>query len=115
MVSGEIFETEGIKQPFKFGVAAAAPSNDKPPVATEPLNRADINRALDRVNAEGTCNMSYTVGTDGKPKNIVPNCQPEKFDKFIKQAVEHMRFTPGERDGKPVDWDLTNQVLNLKK
>jgi hypothetical protein len=29
--------------------------------------------------------------------------------------VEHMRFTPGEKDGKPVDWDLTNQVLNLKK
>jgi hypothetical protein len=115
MVSGEIFETEGIKQPFKFGVVAAPASADKPPVATTPLDGADINRALIKTNAEGSCNMSYTVGTDGKAKNIVPNCTPSKFDKYIKAAVEHMRFTPGEKDGKPVDWDLTNQVLNLKK
>jgi hypothetical protein len=115
MVSGEIFETEGIKQPFKFGVAAAPANTDKPPVATVPLDGADINRALIKTNAEGGCNMSYTVGTDGKAKDIVPNCKPSKFDRYMKEAVERMRFTPGEKDGKPVDWPVTNQVVNLKK
>jgi hypothetical protein len=116
MVSGEIFETEGMKQPFKFGVAVAAPvSADKPPTATTPLDGADINRALIKTNAEGSCNMSYTVGVDGKAKDIVPNCTPAKFDKYMKEAVEHMRFTPGQKDGKPVDWPISNQVINLKK
>jgi hypothetical protein len=115
MVSGEIFETEDMKQPFKFGVIAAPVNADKPPTATVPLDGGDINRALIKTNAEGSCNMSYTVGIDGKAKNIVPNCTPAKFDKWIKEAVEKMRFTPGEKGGKPVDWDVSNQVLNLKK
>lgn len=115
MVSGEIFETEGRKQPFKFGVVAPPPDAEKPPVATVALDGTDINRALIKTNAEGSCNMSYTVGTDGRAKDIVPNCTPRKFDKYIKEAVEKMRFTPGEKDGKPVDWPVTDQVLTLKK
>jgi hypothetical protein len=114
LVSGEAFETEGIKQPFKFGVQVVA-NSDKPPVATVQIDGAEINRALIKVNAEGNCNMSYVVGTDGVPKDIAPNCTPAKFDRYIKAAVEKMRFTPGEKDGKPVDWPMTNQVLNLKK
>ncbi len=115
MVSGEIFETEDRRQPFKFGVAAAPVNTDKPPTATVPLDGAEINRALVKTNAEGSCSMSYTVGIDGKPKNIVPNCTPAKLDRYMKEAVEHMQFTPGEKGGKPVDWDVNNQVVNLKK
>ena len=115
MVSGEIFETEDRRQPFKFGIAAAPVNTDKPPVATVPLDGADINRAMVKTNAEGSCNMSYTVGVDGKPKNIVPNCTPAKFDRYMKEAIEHMHFTPGEKGGKQVDWDVSNQVVNLKK
>ena len=115
MVSGEIFETEDRRQPFKFGIAAAPANADKPPTATVPLDGAEINRALIKTNAEGSCNMSYTIGVDGKARNIVPNCTPPKFNSYMKEAVEHMRFTPGERGGKQVDWDVSNQVVNLKK
>jgi hypothetical protein len=115
LVSGEAFETEGIKQPFKFGVQVVAASASKSPVATAPLEPALLNRAVDRVNADGSCNMSYVVGADGVPKDIEPHCTPAKFDRYIKDAIEKMRFTPGEKDGKPVDWPMTNQVLTLKR
>ncbi|MEP7209666.1 MAG: hypothetical protein ABI740_02415 [Alphaproteobacteria bacterium] len=115
MVSGEIFETEGMKQPFKFGVTVTAAAAQKPPVATVQLDGAEINRALIKTNAEGSCSMSYTVGVDGIAKDIVPNCTPDKFNKYIKAAIEKMRFTPGEKDGKPVDWPLSGLMLNLKK
>ena len=110
---GEVFETEGVKQPFSFGVQKAAASSDKPPEVITALDGGDIGRAIARVNKEGSCNMSYTVGADGVPKDIKPNCTPQKFDRWIAKAVEKMRFRPGERDGKPVDWPLTDQSLTL--
>ncbi|MBI1360355.1 MAG: hypothetical protein GC155_08735 [Alphaproteobacteria bacterium] len=109
---GEVFETEGVKQPFSFGVQKAEAS-DTPPVPVVALDSGDIGRAIARVNKTGSCNMSYVVGADGVPKDVKPNCTPQRFDPWIKKAVEKMRFKPGMKDGKAVDWPLTDQPLTL--
>ncbi len=110
---GEVFETENVRQPFTFGVQKAAESSDQPPQVITPLDGGDIGRAIARVNKAGSCAMSWVVGTDGVPKEIKPNCTPQKFDPWIKKAIEKMRFKPGTKDGKPVDWPLNDQPLTL--
>ncbi len=118
---GEVFETEGAKQPFKFGVVAAAQSTtaaapgDKAPVKVKDVEPKDISRAINRLNEAGACTGVFTVGADGKPKDIVPGCTPGKYDKLIGEALAKMRFTPGEKAGKAIDWPGMSMPLTLTK
>jgi hypothetical protein len=114
---GETWETEDVKQAFKFGTAAAEGGQadaGKAPVATKDLEPRDIERAIARAGGGGVCNVKYVVGANGEPKNIEPNCDPKKLDNNIKSAFEKMRFEPGQKDGKAVDWPM-EQALNLTK
>lgn len=108
--AGEVFDTEGVKQPFKF--TRGATSTEKQPVQTKGLEPRDVQRALQRVGGAGTCQAEFLVGLDGKPKNIEPNCTPDKFNPHIKTAIEAMRYTPGEKDGKAIESKVT-LPLNL--
>jgi hypothetical protein len=112
---GEVFETEGGKQPFKFGVttSAAATPGEKAPVKVKDVEPKDIQRAINRIDAAGVCQVTLTVAADGKPKDIQPNCTPDKYNKPIGEAVAKMRFEPGQKGGKAVDWPGYSYPLNL--
>ncbi len=107
---GDTWDTEGVRQPFKFGTAAPQAAAGKPPVVTKGLAPLDIERAIARAGGGGVCKVSYVVGVNGEPKDIQPGCDPKKLDRHIAEAFERMRFTPGEKDGKAVDWPMQQEL-----
>ena len=113
----EFFDSYPQKQIFKFvGSAAPAvadPRGEKAPVVITDLSPNDINRAISMVGKGGTCNLNFTVGADGNPKDIKPNCEPRELNPRINDAVKKMKYTPGEKGGKPVDWPNMTIPLNL--
>jgi hypothetical protein len=116
---GEIFESEPIRQAFKFGVEAAPeaakPPGDTPPVPIKTIEPRDVKRALDRVNEDGTCELSYTVTAAGKTADIVPNCTPSAYDPYILDAAKKLTFKPGQNAGQAIDWPNVQLPLNLSK
>ena len=42
----------------------------------------------------GSCEAVFTVGVDGKPKDIKPNCTAPVLDPFVIRAVESMVYLP---------------------
>ena len=112
---GEIFATEGVKQPFVFGVqnAGDGAGGVAPKVVTN-VNGGDVERAINRVDEEGLCEVAYVVGTDGKPKDIEPNCDPSRYDSYIVDIIGNMEYEPGMREGAAVDWPMT-MPLKLSK
>ncbi|HEX5006363.1 MAG TPA: hypothetical protein VFV70_04580 [Hyphomonadaceae bacterium] len=116
---GEIFDTEPIKQIFKFAGGGSAPAADprgeKAPVAVKDLEPKDIERAINRVDKEGTCEVKYTVGADGVPKDIQPNCSEPALNSHIAEAIAKMRYEPGQKGGQPVDWPGMSMPMNLTK
>jgi hypothetical protein len=114
----EFFDSFPRKQAFKFGTtssAAADPRGEKSPVLVTGVQQKDIERAINQVDQTGSCNVKYTVGADGKPKDIVPNCDPSAYNDKIAEAMSKMVFEPGLKDGKPTDWPGLNTPVNLTK
>jgi hypothetical protein len=64
----------------------------------------DIAAAVSRVRSGAKCNVTLTVGADGKPKDIAPNCTPTDINSRVNEAVKKMMFQPGLKGGQPVDW-----------
>jgi hypothetical protein len=116
--AGEVFETEGFKQPFKFGVTAttvAKAPGDTPPVKTKDIDARAVQRAMQAVDKAGSCNAEFTVAADGSVKDIVPGCTPADYDKPISEALAKMKYKPGENAGKAIDWPKMQMPLNLSK
>jgi hypothetical protein len=117
--AGEIFESDPLKQPFKFvapkGPPPAAAPVGTPPVVSKPIEPKDVSRAINRINEAGECKAVYTVAADGKPKDIQPNCTPDKYNKLISEAIGRMRYTPGQKNGQAVDWPGVEMPLTLSK
>lgn len=111
---GELFDTEGVKQPFNFEGTPAPNANEQPPTVKTNVNGGDVSRAINRVDEEGVCEVAFTVGTDGKPKDIEPNCTPSRYDSYIVDIIADMEYEPGMKDGEPVDWPMT-MPLKLSK
>ena len=57
--------------------------------------------------------MKYTVGADGKPKDIVPNCTPEAYNELISAAIAKMEFKPALKGGAPTDWPGLSMPVKL--
>jgi hypothetical protein len=118
---GETMETENVHQPFRWAgpsggaAAAAAPAAaaETPPVVTTPISPRAMQRAINRVNRPGSCQATFTVGLDGKPKDIVPNCNPSAYNQLVKNIIEEMVYTPGRRGGQPVEWPNVTMPLTL--
>ncbi len=111
----ELFDSEPLKMPFVFkGTGPAAASGVAPKVSPN-LNPRDIERANNRVDEAGSCNVVFTVGLNGEPKDIEPNCEPTKFDSHIEEAIGRMRFEPGQKDGVEVEWPGMQIPLTLTK
>lgn len=119
---GEQFETEGMKQPFKFGAGApagaapagAAASAIKEPVVIKGIEPKELSRAINKIDEAGQCNAAFTVGIDGKPKDIVPNCTPDKYNQPIAEAISKTLYTPATKDGQPIEHKV-NLPMNLSK
>ncbi|HVY90268.1 MAG TPA: hypothetical protein VG942_15460 [Hyphomonadaceae bacterium] len=118
---GQVFDSRPQRQIFKFGSQPAAgapdPRGEKAPVVVKGLDANEVERAIGRVALDGAkverCDPTFTVGADGKTKDIVANCKPQKLDPLITDAIRKMEYTPGQKDGKPVDWPNMTQPMNL--
>ena len=118
ITGGELFDSYPIKQPFRFGSVTAAavdPRGEKGPVLITNIEPKDVERAINRIDQEGKCDVKYTVGADGKPKDIVPACDFPALDPHISEAVSKMRYEPGLKGGKPTDWPGMSMPMNLTK
>jgi len=107
ITGGEFFDSYPQKQIFKFGAtssAAADPRGEKAPVVVKDIEPAAVSAALSRARNGAKCNVTLTVGADGKPKNISPNCTPSDVNSRIAEAVKKMTFQPGLKGGQPVEW-----------
>jgi len=116
ITGGEFFDSFPMKQVFKFGTQQAVdPRGEKAPVLKADLQQKDIARAIEQVDESGVCNVKYSVGADGKVKDVTPNCQPAAYDARIVEAMKKMEFQPGLKGGKPVDWPGLSMPMNLTK
>ena len=114
----EFFDSFPVKQVFKFGTTSAAasdPRGEKSPVLVTGVLQKDIERAIAQVDKPGKCAAKYTVGADGKPKDIVPNCEPAAYNDKIIEAMKKMVFEPGQKDGKPTEWPGLSTPITLSK
>ena len=113
--SGEFFDTYPMRQTFNYGTGAAGPDprGEKPPSLETGIEPRDVQRVLKEINKEGVCDVRYTVGADGAPKDIVPNCTPEDYNAKISEIVAKMEFAPGQKGGAPTDWPGMSMPLKL--
>jgi hypothetical protein len=112
---GSSFDSDEMVQPFKWaasGGAAPAAGNSAPVVKTPPDNRT-IGQAIERIKSPGKCDATFTVGVDGKPKDIKANCAPKSYDSLISKAISGMVYTPGMAAGKPVETPNVEYPINL--
>jgi hypothetical protein len=112
---GSSFDSDEMVQPFKWTASGGAPTGagpTSPVLTTEPDKRA-VGQAIERVKTPGKCDVKFTVGADGKPKDIQPNCFPKQYDSLITKIVEKMVYTPGMANGKPVDTPNVQYPINL--
>lgn len=115
-VVGGYFFDNPVKQQFKFGSTAAVdPRGEKSPTLISGIQQRDIDRAMEAVREEGKCNVQYTVGADGVPKDITPGCTPAAYDPPMIEAIKKMKFQPGQKDGQPTDWPGLSSTLSLTK
>jgi hypothetical protein len=117
---GEIFDTEPIKQIFKFagsggGAPAVDPRGEKAPVPIKGIEPKDVERAISRAGKAGTCDVKYTVDANGVPKDIAPNCSEAALNPHIAEAVGRMRFEPGQKGGQPTEWPGMSMPMNLTR
>jgi hypothetical protein len=114
---GEVFETEGVKQPFKFGNGpgtSMAASANKPATVVTNANSQVIARAINKIKKEGECKVMYVVGVDGKTKDIQPNCTPSDYDEVVAEVISQMVYSPATNDNKPIESKMQMNIP-LKK
>ena len=123
ITGGEYWDSDPIKQTFKFGAVAGPPAADprgeKAPVIVTALDSKEIERAIAKASSQKgsppveRCDPTFTVGVDGKPKDIVPNCKPQSLNPAITEAIKKLVYMPGQKDGQPVDWPNMAMPMNL--
>ena len=112
---GSSFDSDEMVQPFKWTASGASPATGGPtqPVLTKGADQGEVGRAIERVKKPGKCAATFTVGVDGKPKDIKPNCDPKPYDSLISKIIGNMVYTPGMANGKPVETPNVAYPINL--
>jgi hypothetical protein len=105
---GSSFDSDEMVQPFKWAASgapagAAAGGVASAPVMTKPIDGRALGEVLNRVRRAGKCAATFTVGVDGKPKDIKTNCDPKAYDGPVAKLIGEMVYTPAMADGKPVE------------
>jgi hypothetical protein len=118
IIKGELLDSFPMRQTFRFGAIAANtvdPRGEKSPVLESGVQPGDISRAINKIDQEGVCEVKFTVGADGKPKDITPNCTPDAYNQLVIEAMAKMKFTPGQKGGAPTDWPGMSMPIKLTK
>jgi hypothetical protein len=118
IADGYIWQSDPRQQPFKFGTATQVvvdPRGEKPPVLVKQVNEADMERVIQRMKEGDMCNIVFTVGADGVPKDIVPNCSDTSANLPLISAVSRMQYTPAQKGGVPTDWPGLQMPVGIKK
>jgi hypothetical protein len=115
---GSVFDSRPQRQIFKFGsqapVGAPDPRGEKAPVLVKGLDGKEVERAIVKVgNKVERCDPKFTVGADGKAKDITANCTPQTLDPWILEALKKLEYTPGQKGGAPTDWPGMTMPMNL--
>lgn len=113
----EFLDSLPMRQMFNYGTGPAGPDprGEKSPILVDGLRERDITNAIAKVDEEGTCEVKFTVGANGKPKDVQPNCTPEGYNDLIVAAMARMQFQPGQKDGQPTDWTGMSMPIKLTK
>lgn len=111
----EFFDTDPRRQIFNYGSGAAGPDprGEKSPSMTKGADQKILQAAMAQVKQEGECHVKFTVGADGKPKNIEPNCTPDAFNAKVAEAIAKMEYNPGLKGGQPTEWPGMSMPLKL--
>ena len=111
----DFFDSFPFRQVFNYGTGAAGPDprGEKSPVLETGVDPKAVQAAIKKVAQEGTCDVKYTVGADGVPKDIVTNCTPADYDPLIAAAIAKMEFKPGLKGGAPTDWPGMSMPVKL--
>jgi hypothetical protein len=115
---GYFFDTEApTRQQFAYGTGAPAvdPRGEKSPVMKTAIEARLLNNAMQKIDKDGACDVKFTVGADGAPKDIQPNCTPDAFNDPISKAIAEMEFTPAQKGGQPTDWPGMSMPLKLTR
>lgn len=66
------------------------------PTVVTPPDQAILKEAAETAKASGggKCEAVFTVGVDGKPKDIKPNCTAPALDGVVTRAIESMVYLP---------------------
>ena len=112
---GSSFDSDEMVQPFKWAASGvpAAGGGATQPVLTKGPEAAAFGRAVERVRKPGKCAATLTVGVDGKPTDIKPNCDPKAYDAPIMKILSELVYTPAMANGKPVETPNRSYPLNL--
>jgi hypothetical protein len=113
----EFLDSLPMRQIFNYGTGPAGPDprGEKSPVMVDGLRERDITSALAKVDKEGMCDVKYTVGANGKPKDVQTNCSPPEYNDLMLAAVAKMKFEPGQKGGAPTDWPGMSMPVKLTK
>jgi hypothetical protein len=118
IVGGYIFESRPRRQSFKFGTVTVNvdPRGEKAPVLTRTIQESDLMKVIGRLKKkDDKCDLKFTVGADGVPKDILPNCTVEAANPPLIEAVGKMKYTPAEKGGQPTDWPGISMPITLGK
>ena len=116
VVGGYFFSSRPRKQMFKFGTVVAAavdPRGEKPPSMIKGVQEADLAKVIQRLKQEDRCDLKFTVGADGVPKDIQPNCTAEAANPPLLEAIAKMKFTPAEKGGVATDWPGMSMPVSI--
>ena len=115
IVGGYIFESRPRRQQFKFGtvVNTVDSRGEKAPVLTRVILEVDLQKVIQRLKKDDRCDLKFTVGADGVPKDIQPNCTVESANEPLVQAVQKMKYTPAEKGGQPTDWPGISMPVSI--
>ncbi|MFI5114047.1 MAG: TonB family protein [Terriglobales bacterium] len=113
-VSLSVYPRAQVSQGSKpAGKSATAPKEDVkviPPHAVYDPNPQYTQEAR-RAGHQGTCILSFTVGTDGLPRDIkMVRGVGTELDDLAVATVRTWRFEPARKDGKPVEAQIKTQV-----
>lgn len=111
----EFFDSDPVRQVFNYGSSSVDPRGEKAPVMEQGVDQKDLQRAISKMTDPGVCEAKFTVGADGVPKDIKPNCTPEGYGEGVIAAISKMKYQPGLKGGQPVDWPGMSMPLKLTK
>lgn len=117
VLEGEFLDSFSKRHTFNYGTGPAGPDprGEKAPVLVDGLRERDITNAIAKIDQEGMCDVKYTVGANGKPKDVQPNCTPPEYNDLIAAAMAKMVFTPAQKDGAATDWPGISMPIKLTK